>query len=130
MGIDERLPPERIGRIRLEEERVEPPPRRAPKIEARREDRGIVHHEEVARVEEGREVPEDPVLEGAALHAEHEEPRFRNGAEGELAAGNVVTVEPGVYLPGRFGVRIEDLVLVTDDGHEVLTNFPKSLLSV
>jgi Xaa-Pro aminopeptidase len=60
----------------------------------------------------------------------HEEPRFRNGAEGELAAGNVVTVEPGVYLPGRFGVRIEDLVLVTDDGHEVLTNFPKSLLSV
>ncbi len=60
----------------------------------------------------------------------HEEPRFRNGVGGELAAGNVVTVEPGVYLPGRFGVRIEDLVLVTDDGHEVLTNFPKSLLSV
>jgi Xaa-Pro aminopeptidase len=45
-------------------------------------------------------------------------------------AGNVVTVEPGVYLPGRFGVRIEDLVLVTDDGCEVLTQFPKSLLSV
>jgi Xaa-Pro aminopeptidase len=60
----------------------------------------------------------------------HEEPRFRNGLGGELAAGNVVTVEPGVYLPGRFGVRIEDLVLVTDDGHEVLTHFPKSLLSV
>jgi Xaa-Pro aminopeptidase len=60
----------------------------------------------------------------------HEEPRFRDGFGGELAAGNVVTVEPGVYLPGRFGVRIEDLVLVTDDGHEVLTQFPKSLLSV
>jgi Xaa-Pro aminopeptidase len=60
----------------------------------------------------------------------HEEPRFRNGFGGELVAGNVVTVEPGVYLPGRFGVRIEDLVLVTDDGHEVLTQFPKSLLSV
>ena len=60
----------------------------------------------------------------------HEEPRFRNGVGGELVAGNVVTVEPGVYLPERFGVRIEDLVLVTDDGHEVLTQFPKSLLSV
>jgi Xaa-Pro aminopeptidase len=60
----------------------------------------------------------------------HEEPRFRNGFGGELQAGNVVTVEPGVYLPGRFGVRIEDLVLVTEDGHEVLTQFPKSLLSV
>ena len=60
----------------------------------------------------------------------HEEPRFRNGFGGTLEPGNVVTVEPGVYLPGRFGVRIEDLVLVTDDGHEVLTQFPKSLLSV
>jgi Xaa-Pro aminopeptidase len=60
----------------------------------------------------------------------HEEPRFRSGFGGTLEAGNVVTVEPGVYLPGRFGVRIEDLVLVTDDGHEVLTQFPKSLLSV
>ena len=60
----------------------------------------------------------------------HEEPRFRTGYGGRLAPGNVVTVEPGVYLPGRFGVRIEDLVLVTDDGCEVLTQFPKSLLSV
>ncbi len=60
----------------------------------------------------------------------HEEPRFRSGFGGTLEPGNVVTVEPGVYLPGRFGVRIEDLVLVTDDGHDVLTNFPKSLLSV
>ena len=60
----------------------------------------------------------------------HEEPRFRSGFGGTLEPGNVVTVEPGVYLPGRFGVRIEDLVLVTEDGHEVLTQFPKSLLSV
>jgi Xaa-Pro aminopeptidase len=60
----------------------------------------------------------------------HEEPRFRNGMGGALVPGNVVTVEPGVYLPGRFGVRIEDLVLVTEDGHDVLTRFPKSLLSV
>jgi Xaa-Pro aminopeptidase len=60
----------------------------------------------------------------------HEEPRFRSGFGGTLEPGNVVTVEPGVYLPGRFGVRIEDLVLVTEDGHDVLTRFPKSLLSV
>ena len=44
----------------------------------------------------------------------HEGPRLGKTAEGALAAGNAVTVEPGVYLPGEFGVRIEDLVVVTD----------------
>ena len=60
----------------------------------------------------------------------HEEPRLSKSAEGELRAGNVVSVEPGVYLPGRLGVRIEDLVAVTDDGAEVFTTFPKTLVTV
>ncbi len=60
----------------------------------------------------------------------HEAPRLARTAEGALAAGNVVTVEPGVYLPGRFGIRIEDLVAVTDDSREVLTGFPTELVTV
>lgn len=60
----------------------------------------------------------------------HEEPRLTSVAEGELAAGNVVTVEPGVYLPGELGVRIEDLVLVSGERHEVLSGLPKELTEV
>ena len=58
----------------------------------------------------------------------HEEPRLSQRAEGELAAGNVVTVEPGVYLAGRFGIRIEDLTVVTPEGCEILTSVTKELI--
>jgi Xaa-Pro aminopeptidase len=60
----------------------------------------------------------------------HEAPGVRPESEEMLAAGNVVTVEPGVYLSGVAGVRIEDLVVVKDDGCEVLTSFPKDLTVV
>ena len=59
----------------------------------------------------------------------HEAPRLGRTADGTLAAGNAVTVEPGVYLPGHFGVRIEDLVIVTEAEPRVLTAFPKDLVT-
>jgi Xaa-Pro aminopeptidase len=57
----------------------------------------------------------------------HEGPRLAAGREETLQAGMVVTVEPGVYLPGLWGVRIEDTVLVTAGGCRVLTGTPKGL---
>lgn len=57
----------------------------------------------------------------------HETPFMRANTEEPLQAGMVVTVEPGIYLPGYAGVRIEDDVLVTPDGREVLSSLPKSL---
>jgi Xaa-Pro aminopeptidase len=60
----------------------------------------------------------------------HEAPRLARTAEGELVAGNAVTVEPGVYVPGQVGVRIEDLVIVTDGEPDILTGFPKELVTV
>jgi Xaa-Pro aminopeptidase len=60
----------------------------------------------------------------------HEEPRLSQAGTGELAEGMIVTVEPGVYLPERFGIRIEDDVLVTATGATCLTRFPKDLASL
>ncbi len=50
--------------------------------------------------------------------------------EAILKPGMVFSVEPGVYLPGEVGVRIEDLVLITEDGCEVLNNVTKDLIVI
>jgi Xaa-Pro aminopeptidase len=58
----------------------------------------------------------------------HEAPRVSAASDGTLQVGHVVTVEPGVYLPGLGGVRIEDTVVVGPEGAEALTGFPKHLV--
>lgn len=60
----------------------------------------------------------------------HEEPSLVEGNTSELQAGNVFTVEPGIYLDGRGGVRIEDDVLVTADGYRSLTSLPRQLITI
>jgi Xaa-Pro aminopeptidase len=57
----------------------------------------------------------------------HEAPRLSQRSEDTLEAGDVVTVEPGVYVAGRFGIRIEDLVAITEDGFRNLSGLPKEL---
>jgi Xaa-Pro aminopeptidase len=77
---------------------------------------------------------EDPETETGFIHgtghgvglAVHELPSLSFDG-GELEAGNVITIEPGLYDPEVGGVRVEDFVLVTDDGHENLTDYPKRL---
>lgn len=58
----------------------------------------------------------------------HEAPGINSAAAGTLLAGSAVTVEPGVYLPGRGGVRIEDTLVVAEDAPELLTGFSKDLV--
>ena len=60
----------------------------------------------------------------------HELPRLASGQTTRLEAGMVVTIEPGVYLPGQFGIRIEDMVAVTRTGSEILTPAPKALIEL
>ena len=57
----------------------------------------------------------------------HEWPNANPSGETPMPAGAVCSAEPGIYIPGRFGVRIEDLVCVTDDGCEVLNSYPREL---
>jgi Xaa-Pro aminopeptidase len=60
----------------------------------------------------------------------HESPRLGAGQKTRLLAGMVVTIEPGIYLAGQFGIRIEDMVAVTQTGGQVLTPAPKALIEL
>ncbi|MCR4926092.1 MAG: aminopeptidase P family protein [Clostridiales bacterium] len=60
----------------------------------------------------------------------HETPTVSARNTQPLEAGNVVTVEPGIYIPGKFGVRIEDMCLVTENGCENFTNLDKNLIVI
>ncbi len=60
----------------------------------------------------------------------HEPPRVGSGQKTRLQPGMVITIEPGVYLEGRFGIRIEDMVAVTRTGGQVLTPAPKALIEL
>ena len=60
----------------------------------------------------------------------HEQPAMRPESEDVLAVDGVVTVEPGIYHPGLGGIRIEDLVIIGENGPEVLTTFTKELVTV
>jgi Xaa-Pro aminopeptidase len=60
----------------------------------------------------------------------HEAPRLAAGQTLKLEPGMVITIEPGAYLPGKWGVRIEDVVLVTSSGCEVLTPTDKELVII
>ncbi len=61
---------------------------------------------------------------------EHEDPYIVDGDERVLEAGFAYSVEPGIYVPGKWGIRLEDIVVATDDGPRRLNNAPRALFSV
>ena len=58
----------------------------------------------------------------------HEAPALSTRSDAVLRPGDIVTDEPGIYIPGEFGVRIEDMAFITETGYENLTNCEKSLI--
>ncbi|MEN3055598.1 MAG: M24 family metallopeptidase, partial [Candidatus Methanosuratincola petrocarbonis] len=60
----------------------------------------------------------------------HEAPVIGPSNGSPLAPGNVITIEPGAYLPGKFGIRIEDLLVVEKGGKRDLTKFPRELIVI
>jgi Xaa-Pro aminopeptidase len=60
----------------------------------------------------------------------HEAPRVRKNSDDVLQAGMVITIEPGIYIPGWGGVRIEDDVLVRRDGYTLLSSLPRTLAEI
>lgn len=58
----------------------------------------------------------------------HESPNCNPSNDKPMPAGSVSSAEPGIYLPGKFGVRIEDALIITDDGCDILTKSPKDLI--
>jgi Xaa-Pro aminopeptidase len=60
----------------------------------------------------------------------HEAPTVSSRSQAFAEAGMVFTIEPGIYLPGVGGVRIEDMVLVTSEGHQTMTKIPKTFRNI
>ena len=58
---------------------------------------------------------------------DHEYGDVSQGFKDEVCAGNIFSIEPGIYHPSVLGCRIEDLILVTEDGHEVLNHYPRDI---
>ena len=55
----------------------------------------------------------------------HESPSLNKTDTSKLTPGNVVTIEPGIYLNNKFGIRIEDIAVITEEGHEIITKSSK-----